>query len=1394
MKSGKPIFIHSLFRTGSTYTWHQFRQNDRYRCYYEPLHQIFPLVTKNNIHGAFVRDPELVNHPPMSTPYLLEYAELLDAETPGLPFYKKSFGFDEFCRVDENPDFKKYIDSLIRSAGDKIPVLQFNRSALRITWFKNQYPGALNIYLVRNPADQWESYAGLKEKTGDLIFFTMDLLTAGVNRGSPHFKALAEYLPLFEYHHQTFEREKEFYHLILDAYSPGEKYFIFYYTWFRAFIENVLIADFIININRLSEDKSYRREVTDFLHSRGAGGVDFENARVKTYDSYSLEPGIMRDIEDTARQLVLRDMTIKRVDSFFRRLSPEDSNYFGFDPGEFLEKRKTGKVSPPSDSINDSINIRDRVIETFEKIISLIAGKYFEQVDVSRESDRALHLEKQRGRRQEEDYTRQLEKLSSRLGDKERRLENIDSDLARLGAAIEEKETLIHRQISQINRGIEELKNKESQLDEKEKQVAAQNIRIKALERELGQKDVLLEKQAARNEEKNSLLEKKTTLIKRKDALLKNAAANLERKNKKLEEQAALLERKNSRLAEQTGLLKQKNAHIAHLRAHIEQRDISIRQLKKEFKKKDAQLNAQLRAKNAEIRKIYRSYTYRIGYTAAFPLKLVKRALKKTRKAVKSIVKPGSPGKNNKEKLAFIDHSFHQKSRATAFLVDLLEKEYHVTVFWDRSWQRKPRVDLNKIVETGFRTVVFFQIVHYPKRVFDVLRGLNVIVVPMYDACHDLSDSYWQKFAGFKFLNFSRTLHEKFESLGYVSQYVQYFPPAGAYPAPALRSARSAGPAGFLWQRTEEIAWDRVKRVIQGTPFERFHIHNAPDPAGSNAKEGREVYRPAVPSDEEKERYNITVSRWFPQRKDYFGRLRDFNIYFAPRKYEGIGMSFLEAMGMGKCVVAPANPTMSEYIRHGETGLLYDPDNPEPLDFSQAAEIGANAAQYVKDGYKKWEASAKTLLSFIKTPFGELAAGSRSDVVYHFNTHVAGGSGIAAVKIFNSLVDAGIKGRLYSLDDFDKPGYVQFRPGLHMRKTSKESSNGKLREYLENRPGGFEAFSLVTLPHVSPVSSFGRLPAVVHLHWLGGFIDFPSFFGSIPDDLPVVWTVHDMNPFTGGCHYSWECKKYKENCDSCPQLIGYPETGLSRTNFKLKWEALKGKNLHIAANSRWTEARVRESRLLSGAKSIQTIYIALDADVFRPLDREQCRGKLGLDVKPGTVVLCFGTDYLTNKRKGFAKLLEALKILEDKDVDIACLIFGHDYQMDIDVKFEKKYVGFVRDPGVLAEVYSASDLFVMPSLYEAFGQTVIEAMACGIPVVGFDTGGIPEIVEDNVSGLLAPVGDVHRLAEKIETMILDPGKRLEMGKKARQTVENTFTLRHQQEQYLRLYRGLLEKK
>ena len=241
----RPVFIHAMFRTGSTYLWDKFRKDKRFHCYYEPLHEDLAVLAKDNIDIWGYRESRSMRHPELNIPYHAEYEHLLNGSDPGVPYFKKAFSYDQFCRTRADRAMKRYIDLLICSCGKKIPVLQFNRTSCRIKWFKESYPDSINLYLFRDPRDQWQSFLEIKKIFAN-IFPALTLLTASKNKEHEKFKHIKEYVPLCKYTEDTFARENIFYHTIAEAYNDEELYFIFYYIWLVSLLDSIKHSDYIV--------------------------------------------------------------------------------------------------------------------------------------------------------------------------------------------------------------------------------------------------------------------------------------------------------------------------------------------------------------------------------------------------------------------------------------------------------------------------------------------------------------------------------------------------------------------------------------------------------------------------------------------------------------------------------------------------------------------------------------------------------------------------------------------------------------------------------------------------------------------------------------------------------------------------------------------------------------------------------------------------------------------------------------------------------------------------------------------------------------------------------------------------------------------------------------------
>jgi glycosyltransferase involved in cell wall biosynthesis len=342
--------------------------------------------------------------------------------------------------------------------------------------------------------------------------------------------------------------------------------------------------------------------------------------------------------------------------------------------------------------------------------------------------------------------------------------------------------------------------------------------------------------------------------------------------------------------------------------------------------------------------------------------------------------------------------------------------------------------------------------------------------------------------------------------------------------------------------------------------------------------------------------------------------------------------------------------------------------------------------------------------------------------------------------------------------------------------------------YRVSRPEGHEPFNDDRTPYGAAL--LDQLPAcdVVNLHWIARFVDYRSFFGVVPQQRPVVWTLHDMNPFSGGCHYDDNCGKFVDRCGACPQLGSSDPADISRRIWQRKrniFQQIEPGQLHIVAPSRWMAAAVKSSSLLGGWP-VAVIPCGLDIDVFAPRDRYWARGVWG--VPRDARVILFAADSVDNRRKGFALLNRALADLKHL-TNIFLLSVGRG-SAALDSSFPHLHLGYIRDDE-LSSVYSAADVLVVPSLQESFGLTVLEALACGTPVVAFAIGGIPDMVRHRVTGMLVSPLDTVALSSAIGELLQDRAKWTEMSANCRRIAVEEYSLGVHAQRYVELYKQVL---
>lgn len=343
-----------------------------------------------------------------------------------------------------------------------------------------------------------------------------------------------------------------------------------------------------------------------------------------------------------------------------------------------------------------------------------------------------------------------------------------------------------------------------------------------------------------------------------------------------------------------------------------------------------------------------------------------------------------------------------------------------------------------------------------------------------------------------------------------------------------------------------------------------------------------------------------------------------------------------------------------------------------------------------------------------------------------------------------------------------------------------------LRTYPEARGG----FSTAFMPRAVARRVNALQPDIVNLHWINEGFMTPENVRDIR--APVVWTLRDVWPMTGGCHYTWGCEGFTERCGRCPILGSTREHDLSRQLWERKERAWNKRSITFVALSEWIAAEARRSSLLA-RHEVQVIPNALDTERFRPQGRAEACAALGLPY--GRRYLLFSAlNPLEDRRKGFAELRAALEILARRPDagQLELLLAGPLYGELPKMPIATRSLGLVTDDQVMAQLYAAAEVTAMPSLEEAFGKVAMESLACGTPVVCLASTGTAEIVHHLQHGYHARPRDVADLAAGME-FVLDHPEPGRLARQARRHVLDTYTFEQQASAYLRVYESLLER-
>jgi glycosyltransferase involved in cell wall biosynthesis len=362
------------------------------------------------------------------------------------------------------------------------------------------------------------------------------------------------------------------------------------------------------------------------------------------------------------------------------------------------------------------------------------------------------------------------------------------------------------------------------------------------------------------------------------------------------------------------------------------------------------------------------------------------------------------------------------------------------------------------------------------------------------------------------------------------------------------------------------------------------------------------------------------------------------------------------------------------------------------------------------------------------------------------------------------------------------------RKDEHIIALKKEKRSG-LKDYLIKGLGLAEFF----LYHDKKIINhpFFKQAGIVNLHNL--HVRYFNLYQlmEISARKPVVWTLHDMWPISGHCAHSFDCRKWKTGCGHCPYLDTYPHLKFDLTAWlwRKKKDIYTKSQLTIVTPSHWLKKKVEQSLLKD--KKIELIYHGVDEQIFKPQNKKKMRKELDLPLNKK--IICFVAQKgRSNIWKGGNFLKQIIKNISSDNNKVLVEIGGQKNHQQRRGKLIE--IPYLKKEEVLAKYYSAADVFLFPSLAESFGLVVIEAMACGLPVVAFNHGPIKEIVKHLETGYIARYKNLKDLERGIN-FFLSNKKRLEkFSLKARERVKKIFTLKKQAGNYLRLYRQLKQRR
>ena len=312
---------------------------------------------------------------------------------------------------------------------------------------------------------------------------------------------------------------------------------------------------------------------------------------------------------------------------------------------------------------------------------------------------------------------------------------------------------------------------------------------------------------------------------------------------------------------------------------------------------------------------------------------------------------------------------------------------------------------------------------------------------------------------------------------------------------------------------------------------------------------------------------------------------------------------------------------------------------------------------------------------------------------------------------------------------------------------------------------------------------------IIHIHWvLKGFLSFETVEKLTHLGKPIVWTCHDLWPFTGGCFYLWGCENLPGGCGNCPYMNNPSPNDISHFLLLNKIKLFERANVNWVSPSRWLSDIARTSPVLNSNTIFSVIPNPIrvsDYEVAELNTKNKLKTEMGL--KPEIFTILFSAANLENPAKGFNDFKNIMNLLTGFDVQV--IVVGRS-KKDVQLPLPFYYAGYVRETARVKELFAASDLYITTSHEDNLPTTVMESLACGVPALGYAIGGVPELISHGETGFIFPKGDFNAMANGVKELLNNPTLQKEFSLNSRLKAENTYDESVVSKDYASLYKQI----